>query len=151
MNIHLRGTYACCKTFGSMMAEHGRGAIVTISSVLGIRSGPLHGYGPARAGIIQLTRTLAAEWGPKGVRINSVAPGFTLTPAVRRGLDDGTLDSEHISNNTAMNRLVGPDEVASAVRFLAGPESAAITGIVLPVDCGYMVAADWGIFGGLRT
>lgn len=150
IRIHLRGTYACCKTFGSMMAEQGSGSIVTISSVMGLRSGPLHAYGPAKAGIIHLTKTLAAEWGPRGVRVNAVAPGFTLTPAVQRGLDDGTLDQNLVANNTTMRRFVEPEEIADAVNFLAGPAASAITGVVLPVDAGYMVTADWGIFGGLR-
>ena len=151
IRIHLRGTYACCKTFGSMMAEQGSGSIVTISSVMGLRSGPLHAYGPAKAGIIQLTKTLAAEWGPSGVRVNSVAPGFTRTPAVERGLDDGTLDISLVAGNTTLKRFVEPTEIADAVNYLAGPSATAVTGVVLPVDAGYMVAADWGVFGGLRN
>lgn len=150
IRIHLRGTYACCKTFGSMMAQKGSGSIVTISSVQGLRSGPLHAYGPAKAGIVHLTKTLAAEWGPRGVRVNAVAPGFTRTPAVERGLDDGTLDENLVANNTTMGRFVEPEEIADAVNFLVGPAASAVTGVVLPVDAGYMVTSDWGIFGGLR-
>lgn len=82
--IDLRGTYLCCRQFGSEMAERGRGAIVNIASVAGMRSGPLHSYAPAKAGVISLTECLAGEWGPKGVRVNCVSPGFTLTPALER-------------------------------------------------------------------
>jgi len=148
--VHQRGTFACCRSFGSRMATRNRGAIVTIASVAGIRSGPLHAYGPAKAAIMQLTRTLAGEWGPSGVRVNSVAPGFTMTPAVERGLADGTLDSKTVANNTALGRLIEPAEIASAVVYLASPLASAITGSILPVDAGYLAAADWGIYGGLR-
>src|SRR5690606_23242291 len=82
--VHLRGTYACCRSVGNRMAVRGRGSIVTISSISGMRSAPLHSYGPAKAGIISLSECLAAEWGPKGMRVNSVAPGFTHTPALER-------------------------------------------------------------------
>jgi NAD(P)-dependent dehydrogenase (short-subunit alcohol dehydrogenase family) len=73
-NIDMRGTYLCCAVFGSAMAERGRGAIVNIASVAGMVSGPLHSYGPAKAAVIHLTKTLAAEWGPRGVRVNAVSP-----------------------------------------------------------------------------
>jgi NAD(P)-dependent dehydrogenase (short-subunit alcohol dehydrogenase family) len=151
IRIHLRGTYACCKTFGTMMAEKGEGSIVTVSSVMGLRSGPLHAYGPAKAGIIHLTKTLAAEWGLNGVRVNAVAPGFTRTPAVEKGLDDGTIDMSLVAENTTMKRFVEPSEIADAINFLVGPAATAVTGVVLPVDAGYMVASDWGVFGGPRN
>ena len=148
--VHQRGTFACCRSFGSRMANRKGGTIVTISSVAGMRSGPLHAYGPAKAAIMHLTRTLAGEWGPSGVRVNSVAPGFTMTPAVERGLSDGTLDLKIVANNTALGRLIEPAEIASAVVYLASPLASAITGSILPVDAGYLAAADWGIYGGLR-
>jgi NAD(P)-dependent dehydrogenase (short-subunit alcohol dehydrogenase family) len=146
--VHQRGTFACCRSFGGRMGRGG--AVVTISSVAGLRSGPLHAYGPAKAAIAHLTRCLAAEWGPRGVRVNSVAPGFTLTPAVERGLADGTLDAATMAGHTALGRLIDPAEIAAAVVFLASPAASAITGAVLPVDAGYMVATDWGAYGGLR-
>jgi NAD(P)-dependent dehydrogenase (short-subunit alcohol dehydrogenase family) len=147
--IHQRGTFACCRSFGGRMGRGG--AVVTISSVAGLRSGPLHAYGPAKAAIAHLTRCLAAEWGPRGVRVNAVAPGFTLTPAVERGLADGTLDAATMARHAALGRLIDPAEIAAAVVFLASPAASAITGAVLPVDAGYMVAADWGVYGGLRS
>lgn len=148
--VHQRGTYACCKSFGTRMATRGQGAIVTISSVSGIASGPLHSYGPAKAAIAHLSKCLAAEWGPKGVRVNSVAPGFTQTPALERGLAAGALASDVLADGSVLGRLVRAEEVANAVVFLAGPEASAITGVVLPVDAGYLIAGDWGVYGGLR-
>lgn len=148
--VHLRGTYACCRSFGGRMARRGDGSIVTIASVAGIGTGPLHGYGPAKAAIAQLSKGLAAEWGPNGVRVNCVAPGFTETPALDRGLAVGALDGGRLAAASALRRMVAPSEVAQAIAFLAGPRASAITGIVLPVDAGYLVAGDWAAYGGLR-
>ena len=149
--VHLRGTYACCREVGSRMAARGRGSIVTIASVAGLASGPLHSYGPAKAAIITLTEGLAAEWGRSGVRVNAVAPGFTKTPALARGLADGTLTSVDLSEASALGRLVAPEEIARAVVFLASDLSSAMTGTVLTVDAGYLVAAPWAAYGGLRS
>lgn len=151
MQVHLRGTYACCKSFGSRMADAKQGAIVTISSVAGIGSGPLHAYGPAKAAIAHLSKTLAAEWGPSAVRVNSVAPGFTMTPALEKGLDDtGPLTKEQLTKQAALKRLVEADEIAAAILFLSSDMASAITGITLPVDAGFLAGRDWEAYGGLR-
>jgi NAD(P)-dependent dehydrogenase (short-subunit alcohol dehydrogenase family) len=143
-SIHVRGTYACCRAFGSMMAESGAGgAIVTISSVAGLRSTPLHSYGPAKAAIVSLTQTLAAEWGRFGVRVNSVAPGFTQTPALERGFDTATLSRRRLEETSALGRLVKADEIAAAALYLVSDMASAVTGVVLPVDAGFLVASDW--------
>ncbi|MFA7666915.1 MAG: SDR family oxidoreductase [Burkholderiaceae bacterium] len=149
--IDLRGTYLCCARFGSQMAERGAGAIVNIASVAGMRSGPLHAYGPAKAGVISLTECLAGEWGPKGVRVNSVAPGFTQTPALDRGFETRTLDEQSLERSAALGRLVAADEIARAVLFLASDWASAITGVNLAVDAGYLVAGSWASYGGLRS
>jgi NAD(P)-dependent dehydrogenase (short-subunit alcohol dehydrogenase family) len=148
--IDLRGTYLCCARFGSAMAERGTGAIVNIASVAGMRSGPLHSYGPAKAGVISLTECLAGEWGPKGVRVNSVSPGFTQTPALDRGFATQTLDAGALAQNAALGRLVSAEEIARAVVFLASDWASAITGVNLVVDAGHLVAGSWASYGGLR-
>jgi len=148
--IDLRGTYLCCRQFGAAMARRGRGAIVNIASVAGMCSGPLHSYAPAKAGVLNLTECLAGEWGPKGVRINSVSPGFTLTPALEKGLDSHTLEAPELANSSALGRLVRAEDVARAVLFLVSDWAAAITGVNLPVDAGYLVAGSWASYGGLR-
>ncbi len=148
--IDLRGTYLCCARFGSAMAERGTGAIVNIASVAGMRSGPLHSYGPAKAGVISLTECLAGEWGPKGVRVNCVSPGFTQTPALDRGFATQTLDAQALAQNAALGRLVSADEIARAVVFLASDWASAITGVNLAVDAGHLVAGSWASYGGLR-
>jgi NAD(P)-dependent dehydrogenase (short-subunit alcohol dehydrogenase family) len=148
--IDLRGTYLCCAAFGTRMSRQGRGAIVNIASVAGMRSGPLHGYGPAKAGVINLTECLAAEWGPSGVRVNSVSPGFTATPALEKSFETNTLSSITLSESSVLGRLVKPDEIASSVAFLASDLASAITGVNLVVDAGYLVATPWASYGGLR-
>ena len=148
--VDLRGTYLCCAEFGQRMAAGGGGAIVNIASVAGMRSGPLHAYGPAKAGVISLSECLAAEWGPAGVRVNTVSPGFTATPALSKGFDTHTLKEDHLKAATVLNRLVKAEEIAAAVLFLASPAASAVTGVNLPVDCGYLVATPWASYGGLR-
>ena len=148
--VDLRGTYLCCARFGAAMAQRGSGAIVNIASVAGMGSGPLHSYGPAKAGVINLTECLAAEWGPKGVRVNAVSPGFTQTPALEKGITTRTLAADAMSTNAALGRLIAPREIANAVAFLASDRASAITGINLPVDAGYRVAVPWASYGGLR-
>ena len=148
--VDLRGTYLCCAVLGSRMAGRGAGAIVNVASVSGMRSDPLHSYGPAKAGVISLGECLAAEWGPRGVRVNTVSPGFTLTPALERGFATRTLQQPALTAASALGRLVRADEVAQAVAFLASPLASGITGVNLPVDCGWLVATPWPSYGGLR-
>jgi NAD(P)-dependent dehydrogenase (short-subunit alcohol dehydrogenase family) len=150
VRIDLRGTYLCCAAFGKRMAVRGQGAIVNIASVAGMRSGPLHAYGPAKAGVISLGECLAAEWGPRGVRVNTVSPGFTQTPALDKGISTGTLDAATMARNSALGRLVRAEEIAAAVGYLASDLASGITGVNLPVDVGYLVATPWASYGGLR-
>ena len=149
--IDLRGTYKCCARFGSHMAARRSGAIVNIASVAGMRSGPLHAYAPAKAGVISLTECLAGEWGPQGVRVNCVSPGFTQTPALDRGFATHTLDAQVLAQNSALGRLVSAEEIARAVLFLASDWASAITGVNLAVDAGHLVAGSWASYGGLRS
>jgi NAD(P)-dependent dehydrogenase (short-subunit alcohol dehydrogenase family) len=150
VRVDLRGTYLCCAEFGQRMADRRSGAIVNIASISGMRSGPLHGYGPAKAGVINLSECLAAEWGPRGVRVNTVSPGFTQTPALEKGIATKVLEPEAMSVNSALGRLVQPGEIAAAVGFLASDLASGITGVNLPVDVGYLVATPWINYGGLR-
>jgi len=148
--VDQRGVYLSCVAFGKRMALRGSGAIVNIASVAGIRSMPLHAYAPAKAAVIGMTQALAAEWGRSGVRVNAVAPGFVMTPALQAAVDAGQRDPTALAENSAMGRLVGADEIARACSFLASDDASAITGITLPVDAGWLVAGSWHSYGGLR-
>jgi NAD(P)-dependent dehydrogenase (short-subunit alcohol dehydrogenase family) len=149
-DVHLRGTYMMTARVGSRMASGGGGSIVTVASVMGMRSGPLHAYGPAKAALINLGECLAAEWGPRGVRVNSGSPGFVVTPALHRGVSEEVMDVDLLAKASALQRLIKAEEIASAILFLASPAASAITGCNLPVDAGYLVAGSWGAYGGLR-
>lgn len=149
-DVDLRGTYLMCAAVGQRMAKRREGSIVNIGSVAGMRSGPLHAYGPAKAAVIALTECLAAEWGRHGVRVNTVSPGFTRTQSVAKSVELGILDNEVLVRSTALGRLINVEEIAAAVGFLASPLASAITGANLPVDAGYLVTTPWQAYGGLR-
>lgn len=148
--INLRGTYASCAAFGTRMALRRCGAIVNLGSISGMRSTPLHAYGPMKAAIIHLTENLAAEWGRSGVRVNCLSPGPVLTPAIQQAIDLGQRDLAVMAGSSASGKITLPQEVAQAAAFLLSDEASAITGANLPVDHGWLVAGSWSTFGGVR-
>ena len=150
IRVDQRGTYLCSVVFGKRMATRGHGSIVNIASIVATRSVPLHAYAPAKAAVVSITECLAAEWGPAGVRVNAVSPGHTLTPALQDAIDKGERDASILERNNALGRMVEPVEVARAVAFLVSSDAAAITGVNLPVDCGWLVTGSWHSYGGLR-
>jgi NAD(P)-dependent dehydrogenase (short-subunit alcohol dehydrogenase family) len=149
VRIDQRGTYLSCIVFARAMLERRRGSIVNVASVAGMRSMPLHAYAPAKAAVISMTETLAAEWGASGVRINAVSPGFTMTERMRAAIEKGIMDDRPLTSTAALHRLVEPSEVAKAIAFLASDNASAITGINLPVDCGWLAGSTWSAYGGL--
>ncbi len=118
IRVDQRGTYVACVAFGRHMLARRRGAIVNIASIAGMRSMPLHAYGPAKAAVIATTECLAAEWGPAQVRVNAVSPGYTRTPALQAAIDKGERDPSSLAGNSALGRLVEPSEIAKVVTFL---------------------------------
>ena len=150
VSTNLKGTYLCCREVGMRMAGRGSGSIVNVASVAGLCASPLHAYGPSKAAVISLTEGMAAEWGRSGVRVNAVAPGFTKTPPLALAFAAKFADETTVSEASALGRLVLASEVANAIAFLACDLAAAVTGVTLPVDCGYLVAGSWAAFGGLR-
>lgn len=150
MAVDLRGTYLMCREVGTRLAERGRGSIVNVASVVAMSSAPVHGYGPAKAAVVNLTATLAAEWGRRGVRVNAVSPGFTRTPSLEKAFETGVLSAEDLARTTALGRLVEPIEVGHAIAWLIGPQSSAVSGINLVVDAGFMAGLGWTPYGGVR-
>ena len=150
VRVDQRGTYVAAVAFGTRMAARRRGSIINIASIAGMRSMPLHAYAPAKAAVIAMTECLAAEWGPSQVRVNAVSPGYTRTPALQAAIDKGERDVSALERNAALGRLVEPVEIARAVAFLASADAAAITGVNLPVDCGWLATGSWHTYGGLR-
>ena len=120
VNIDLRGTFLVARSVGVKMAERRHGAIVNVASVAGMTSGPIHAYTAAKAGVIQITQTLAAEWGRTGVRVNAVSPGFTRTAALEAGIASGAL------NKTVARKPDGDEPAGRADRGRAGDRVAAV-------------------------
>jgi NAD(P)-dependent dehydrogenase (short-subunit alcohol dehydrogenase family) len=150
VRVDQRGTYLACVVFARTMLQRRRGSIINIASITGMRSVPLHAYAPAKAAVISMTACLAAEWGPSGIRVNAVSPGYTRTPALQGAIDKRERDVSLLEQNAALGRLVEPEEIAKVVAFLASAEAAAITGANIPVDCGWLAATPWNTYGGLR-
>ena len=145
-DVNYRGTYLCCRMVAPRMGRRGKGAILNIGSTNSFRIMPLPAYSPSKAAIKALTELLAAEWGPDGVRINTVAPGFARTPAFQAQIDAGKRDLQKIADTTALGRLVEPDEVAETALFLCSDKASAITGVCLPVDCGWLPTHSYNAF-----
>ncbi|MBB3935620.1 SDR family NAD(P)-dependent oxidoreductase [Aureimonas phyllosphaerae] len=141
VDVDLNGCYWSCREFGRAMLERGRGSIVTVGSMSGLISNKpqrqVH-YNAAKAGVHHMTRSLAGEWAPRGVRVNSVAPTYVDTAMSRGGFTDDALMPTWMAS-TPMNRPARADEIASAILFLATDASSAMTGSIVTVDCGYTI------------
>jgi NAD(P)-dependent dehydrogenase (short-subunit alcohol dehydrogenase family) len=134
----LRQFFNLARVAGRDLADQGRGAIVAISSVSGLRSAPLHGaYGAAKAGLMSLVRTLAMELGGSGVRVNAVAPGAVLTPRVEAMMSEDRRTAS--AANIPLGRFATPEDIARAVVFLASDLASYITGQTLVVDGGRLL------------
>jgi NAD(P)-dependent dehydrogenase (short-subunit alcohol dehydrogenase family) len=149
LNVNLTGTFRTLNAFGNPMRRRGRGSIVTVGSITSLNSSPLMAYGPTKAGIINMTRNFAVAWGREGVRLNVVHPGPTRTPAVEASYARGERSPEVMIRQTALGRLVMPEQVANAIHFLLSDEAGAITGIELPVDSGTLATGLWQLYGGV--
>ena len=139
IDINLNGVFRCNRGFGRVMLEQKRGAIVNVGSMSGfIVNKPQEqaAYNASKAGVHHLTRSLAAEWGERGVRVNAVAPTYIETSLTRFGMDNPKLYPHWIAG-TPMARVGQPDEVASVVHFLASDASSLMTGAIVNVDGGY--------------
>ena len=149
VDTNMRGTYLCCAVFGSHMVEQKRGSIVNIASVTSTNGVPLHAYAPAKAAVISITQCLAGQWGHAGVRVNAVAPGYTETPALQAAIDRGDRDRVMLVKQAALGRMVQTNEVANGIVFLLSDQASAITGVSLPIDCGWLASVGWETYGGL--
>jgi NAD(P)-dependent dehydrogenase (short-subunit alcohol dehydrogenase family) len=143
IDVNLKGAWNIITLTGQGMCTRGTGAIVTIASITALSPGPLVPYGPAKAALMEMTKSFAGAWGASGVRVNCVAPGFSETPALARGADFGVLDLPRLASATALGRLPTADEIAEAACFLLSPAASGITGAVLPVDCGALVMSGF--------
>ncbi len=137
--VNLTGAFICCREAARRMGPRGGGSIVNIASIMGFSGGlfPNPAYQASKGGLVNLTRALAVEWAPLGIRVNAVAPTYVETALTRDLLAD-PVAMGRVLDATPLRRLATGDEVASAVLFLAGPASSMTTGHTLPVDGGFL-------------
>jgi NAD(P)-dependent dehydrogenase (short-subunit alcohol dehydrogenase family) len=139
LDVNLNGVFWCCRSFGRHMLKAGKGSIVNIGSMSGFivnKPQPQSYYNASKAGVHHLTKSLAAEWSPRGVRVNAVAPTYIETPLTAFAKTNVAMFKEWI-DGTPMARMGRPDEIASAVHFLASDAASLMTGSIVVVDGGY--------------
>lgn len=141
--VNYRGTFLCCRHFGKAMVGRGRGVIINLGSINSFRTLPLPAYCPGKAAIKTLTEMLAVDYGAAGVRVNAVAPGYTLTPNLAARIESGHRDQSAMEKCTALGIMVTPQDIADAILFLCSPAARAITGVTLPIDAGWMPAVTY--------
>ena len=139
INVNLHAVFYCCREFGKVMLEQGKGSIINTASMSGIISNtpqPQSAYNVSKAGVIMLTKSLAGEWAKRGVRVNSISPGYIGTEMTKSGMSNLEWQTEWLKL-TPMGRVGEPREVATAVVYLASDASSYFTGSNLVVDGGY--------------
>lgn len=135
-DTNMRGTYNTCKLVGREMLSNQSGKIINISSIWGVLGGSCESvYSASKGAIIAFTKALAKEFGPNGINVNAVAPGFIQTDMTKNVTEE---IKQEIVDNSALGRLGTPEDVAGVVSFLASDKSNFITGQVVAVDGGWL-------------
>jgi NAD(P)-dependent dehydrogenase (short-subunit alcohol dehydrogenase family) len=139
ININLNAVFYCCREFGRVMLQQQRGSIINMASMSGLVANtpqPQSAYNASKAGVILLTKSLAGEWARRGVRVNSISPGYIGTEMTQLGMSQPEWYKKWLEF-TPMGRVGEPREVANVVVFLASDASSYFTGSNLVVDGGY--------------
>lgn len=145
MEVNLVAPFLLAKAFGRGMLERHSGAIVNVASIAGLAGvSDRAAYNASKHGLVGLTRTLAAEWGGRGVRVNAVCPGWVKTEMDATDQAGGSYSDTDITQRVPMGRFATPDDVARAIAFLAdNAESGFVNGHTLTVDGGWTADASW--------
>lgn len=145
VDINLKGAFFIAQQVGQKMIEQGSGSIINIDSLN--TYAPLKNVAPyalSKAGVVMMTRSLAVEWGPYGVRVNTLAPGFILTDLTQKLWSEPTMQ-DWGKTNTPMSRLGNPEDMVGTALFLASNAAAFMTGQVVRVDGGFSAGINWPI------
>jgi NAD(P)-dependent dehydrogenase (short-subunit alcohol dehydrogenase family) len=134
--VNLTGYLLCSRAFGALMRSEGEGSIVHVASISGLFPQSHSGaYSASKAGVLQMSRQLAVEWGPQGVRSNAICPGMIRTPLSAKFYEESGFESRRAAV-TASRRIGEPQDVADVALFLASPRSGYVNGAELLVDGG---------------
>ncbi len=144
--VNVRGTLLVNRCFSTRMAKRGNGAIINLCSLTSFRPSGQVAYAMGKASLKMLTELMAAELGPKGIRVNAVAPGYTMTPAMKTRIDKGERDPKLVIEKSALRRFVEPREVGDAILFLCSDAASAITGVTLPIDAGWLATSAYAAY-----
>ena len=139
IDVNLKATFLCSRIAHQYMVTRGGGTIVNVASIMGLSGGlfPNASYQAAKGGVVNLTRALALEWAADGIRVNAVAPTYVDTDMTAAIFSNPDLLNT-VMQHTPLGRLPDVDDVAAAILFLCSGAARCITGIVLPVDSGYL-------------
>jgi NAD(P)-dependent dehydrogenase (short-subunit alcohol dehydrogenase family) len=145
LDVNLTGPFLLCQAFGRQMLARRGGGIVNIASVAGLRGiADRAAYNASKHGLIGLTRTLAVEWGGRGVRVNAVCPGWVKTEMDVASQRSGAYGDDDITDHVPSARFATPDDIAQAVAFLADDtRSGFVNGATLSVDGGWAADGSW--------
>jgi NAD(P)-dependent dehydrogenase (short-subunit alcohol dehydrogenase family) len=145
LDVNLTGPFLLSQAFGAGMLARGSGAIVNVASIAGLRGiADRAAYNASKHGLVGLTRTLAVEWGGRGVRVNAVCPGWIKTEMDAADQGSGAYTDTDIVEQVPMGRFASPRDVARAVAFLADDEASGfVTGQALGVDGGWYADGSW--------
>ena len=139
LKLNLTATFVCSRAAHPYMKARGGGAIVNLASIMGLSGGlfPNASYQASKGGVVNLTRALALEWASDNIRVNAVAPTFVNTELTSQ-IFSSPEKLNTVMQHTPLGRLPDPDDVAAAILYLCSDAARCVTGIVLPVDSGYL-------------
>lgn len=140
--VNLRGSLVAAERAAAVMRRSGGGAIVNVASGAALRPVPFrNGYSASKAGVLAMTRYLACAWARDGIRVNAVAPGYTRTELVEALIARGRIDPAAVARRIPLGRMAAPEEIASAIAFLASPRVSSIIGSTFLVDGGSLLGS----------
>ncbi|MEY3987217.1 MAG: hypothetical protein RL080_557 [Actinomycetota bacterium] len=145
LEVNLVAPFLLCKAYGRVMVEHGSGSVVNVASVAGLQGvAERSAYNASKHGLIGLTRTLAVEWGGRGVRVNAVCPGWVKTEMDHKDQAGGSYSDADITEHVPMGRFARPQDIAQAIAWLCDDDlSGFVNGVALPVDGGWTSDGSW--------